>query len=100
MHIRQGDTLPNQTAIVTQVWVSCPFLGLSPGVGSNDMLLGEVVREFEHVVTGAAMYKVDFGGVLGTHAVRKESCQPVCHRDIHEHGEEVAHEGDEVVVKS
>jgi len=38
------------------------------------MLVGEVTREFEQLITGPKMYKVHFGGVLGTWAVEKEKC--------------------------
>lgn len=46
------------------------------------MLMGEVVRKFQHIITGAAMYKVDFGGVLGTQAVLKDKCHPITKGDM------------------
>jgi hypothetical protein len=51
-------------------------------VGNGDLLFGEVTREFEHVVTGAAMYKVCFGGVLGVQAVPKACCRNTFETDV------------------
>lgn len=61
--------------IVTHVLVLRAVLGLSLGVGSDDMMFGEVTREFEHAVTKLPMYKVAFGEVLGVQTVAKSSCQ-------------------------
>lgn len=46
------------------------------------MLRGEVLRDFEHAITGAQMYRVDFGGVIGTHAMPKNCCKTVAEEDF------------------
>jgi len=46
------------------------------------MLFGEVPREFQHVITGVIMCKVDFSGVLGIYVVPKENCEPVAEENL------------------
>lgn len=84
MHVRGVDGVGarDNAVLVIQVWVARPLLGLSSTVGAENMMLGEVMREFKHVITGTIMYKVDFGGVVGTHAIAKDSCQFAWERDI------------------
>lgn len=72
----------NEDIVVTHVCVPRQLLGLISTTGENNMLFGEVVREFEHPITHAIMYKVDFGGVLGVQAVEKSKCNPICEGDV------------------
>lgn len=59
---------------MTHVYIPRPVLGLSLGIDANNMMLGEVIREFEQVITSAVMYNMDFTGVLGMQSIQKDSC--------------------------
>lgn len=77
-----GDKGGTVAVIITHVWVARSLLGLSPSRGCGPFLLGEVLKEFQYAITGSTMYKVDFGRVLGVHAIAKENCQPAAKGDV------------------
>jgi hypothetical protein len=60
-----------------RVWVCYIVLGLSPFAPAGPLLLGKVLLRFTHAVTLEAMYMVDFGGVIASHAVAVRSCETV-----------------------
>lgn len=79
---RVATTAIGEDWVVTHVWVARPHLGLSPTIESVNMLLGEVLREFVHIIIGDTMCKVDFGGVIGVRAIKKHDCEPAAEEDI------------------
>lgn len=84
----ERDIIAGRDMVIIHVWVPRPQLGLSPRSGSRpgleNMLYGDVIREFEHFITHAKMYKVQFGGGLGMRVVAKEYCEPTAEEELND----------------